>query len=373
MRNTNPALSTVVEPVGWRLSRNSNDLAGVAALPKRVNAPAEASVGHVPPLVDGALQELRCRWSGWRDVNIPAVTLASYNMRKAVGTDRRRDPDRVLAVLKEIDADIVALQEADHRVGRRASAVPHELIDSHGHYQRGPAGRAQSPDVRPDARFGDRVDELLKVDTRNLGWHGNAILVKPHIEVMDVAALELADARAARRGPRRTLIGDLPTAGHRHPSRPFGPVAAAADARDRRRHRRAARNRMPSVLMGDTNEWRRAAGCLRDLRRISDRADRPQLPRPPARSRRSTGSSSTAARESKRRRAPQRGARRPSDHLPVWARIAGSGGSPARLNGLLFSRLADLALPPALDRRTDAHRLAIFGHRAPGDVEALAP
>ena len=56
-------------------------------------------------------------------------------MRKAVGLDRQRDPQRVLDVLHEIDADIVALQEADKRFGGRGSAVPHELIDSHGVYK----------------------------------------------------------------------------------------------------------------------------------------------------------------------------------------------------------------------------------------------
>ena len=62
----------------------------------------------------------------------PTITLASYKMHKAVGLDRRRDPHRVLQVLQEIDADIVALQEADKRVGGRGSTVPHELIDRHG-------------------------------------------------------------------------------------------------------------------------------------------------------------------------------------------------------------------------------------------------
>ena len=63
------------------------------------------------------------------------ITLASYNMHKAVGLDGRRDPHRVLKVLQEIDADIVALQEADKRMGGRGSTVPHELIDSHGLYK----------------------------------------------------------------------------------------------------------------------------------------------------------------------------------------------------------------------------------------------
>ena len=55
------------------------------------------------------------------------IRVASYNMRKAIGTDRRRDPQRVLDVLHEIDADVVALQEADRRVGGRASALRPDL------------------------------------------------------------------------------------------------------------------------------------------------------------------------------------------------------------------------------------------------------
>jgi len=36
------------------------------------------------------------------------IRVASYNMRKGIGTDRRRNPDRTLEVLREIDADVVA-------------------------------------------------------------------------------------------------------------------------------------------------------------------------------------------------------------------------------------------------------------------------
>ena len=48
------------------------------------------------------------------------LSVASYNIRKSVGTDWRRQPDRILEVLGEIDADVVALQEVDRRFGRRA-------------------------------------------------------------------------------------------------------------------------------------------------------------------------------------------------------------------------------------------------------------
>ena len=49
------------------------------------------------------------------------LTVASYNVRKAIGLDRKRNPQRVLDVLHEIDADIVALQEADKRFGGRGA------------------------------------------------------------------------------------------------------------------------------------------------------------------------------------------------------------------------------------------------------------
>ena len=45
---------------------------------------------------------------------------ASYNIHKCVGVDRRFDPERVAAVIAEVGADVIALQEADRRFGDRA-------------------------------------------------------------------------------------------------------------------------------------------------------------------------------------------------------------------------------------------------------------
>ena len=53
------------------------------------------------------------------------------------------------------------------------------------------------------------AEQLFRINTRNLGWHGNALLVKKHVDVMDVAALELPTG-TARRGGRPLLIGDRP-------------------------------------------------------------------------------------------------------------------------------------------------------------------
>ncbi len=217
----------------------------------------------------------------------PTITVASYNMRKAVGLDRRRDPKRVLAVLQEIDADVVALQEADKRIGGRGAAVPHELID-----------------------------------TRNLGWHGNALLVKPHIGVLDVAALDLPTLEPRGAVMAELLIGD----------RPLRIIGLHLDLSGlwRKRQMRAILDmierrpqKMPTVLMGDTNEWRTAAGCLKDLNgayRIAPTGPSFHSRRPVAALDRiivddrlvieAAGVHASAA------------ARRASDHLPVWARLA---------------------------------------------------
>src|SRR3954451_21449847 len=63
------------------------------------------------------------------------LKFASYNIRKAVGLDWRRRPARVLGVLNEIGADIVALQEVDRRFGSRVAALDPALIEAETDYQ----------------------------------------------------------------------------------------------------------------------------------------------------------------------------------------------------------------------------------------------
>src|SRR5206468_7922998 len=46
-------------------------------------------------------------------VTMPTLRLASYNVHRAIGRDRRCEPERILAVLREIDADVLALQEVE--------------------------------------------------------------------------------------------------------------------------------------------------------------------------------------------------------------------------------------------------------------------
>ena len=169
------------------------------------------------------------------------MRVVSYNIRKAIGLDRRRRPERILDVLAEIDADVVALQEADRRFGERVSALPHHLLNDHGMYKPVP----------------------LAMHPHGIGWHGNALLVKPDVEILDCAVLHLPSIE-----PRGAVCADLRVNGVE--VRIVGLHLDLSGLWRRRQssailHHVATRPRpLPTILMGDTNEWTRG-GCLRDF------------------------------------------------------------------------------------------------------------
>jgi len=169
------------------------------------------------------------------------LRVASYNIRKALGTDRRRSPLRILQVLKEIDADIVALQEADRRFGARLAALPVSLIAEHTAYE---------------------VVDLAARDG-SIGWHGNALLVRRGVTVETSARLPLPTLE-----PRGAVLADLRIDGHL--LRVVG-MHLDLSGITRRRQGHAITNALntrepcATIVMGDTNEWRPHAGCLIDF------------------------------------------------------------------------------------------------------------
>ncbi len=172
------------------------------------------------------------------------LKFASYNIHKAVGLDRRRDPERILAILREIDADVVALQETDRRFGLREAVLPRHAIASHTPYQVVPL--ALTPD--------------------GMGWHGNALLVRKGFEVVGATRIALpaleprgavcAELRADGRLLR--VVGMHLDLSGLHRRRQLRTVLAHLGQDDRR---------MPSVLMGDFNEWSARGGSLREFGR----------------------------------------------------------------------------------------------------------
>lgn len=170
------------------------------------------------------------------------LTFASYNIHKAVGLDRRRDPERILTVLHEIDADVVALQEADRRFGKRETVLPRDMLDDLSHYHAVPLNH------RPDS----------------IGWHGNALLVKRGISVMGAGVVPLPTLE-----PRGAVRADLLVHGKR--VRVVGMHLDLSGLRRRQQlrtilgHVKDCGPNCPSVLMGDFNEWALHGGCWREF------------------------------------------------------------------------------------------------------------
>ncbi|QIQ86339.1 endonuclease/exonuclease/phosphatase family protein [Erythrobacter sp.] len=226
-----------------------------------------------------------------------SVRVASYNIRKAVGLDRRRDPLRILRVLEEIDADVVALQEADRRFGTRESVLPQVLLENHTDYEAVP----------------------LDVQVDSMGWHGNAILVKKGIaleehDIIHIPCLEprgVVTARLSVRGRRLSVFGmhlDLSGLWRTRQARAIADLAAAASESH------------ATVLMGDLNEWRARAGTFREFAKhfsILDPGPSFHAARPVGRLDRIMHCERLAARDCGVHRSAL--AARASDHLPVWA------------------------------------------------------
>ncbi|HEY0626036.1 MAG TPA: endonuclease/exonuclease/phosphatase family protein [Allosphingosinicella sp.] len=227
------------------------------------------------------------------------ILVASYNMRKAIGTDRRRRPERTLDVLKEVGADVVALQEADRRFGARLSAIPPHLIEEHSDYKPVPF----------DARDG------------SLGWHGNALLVRKDVEIVDKELVHLPSLE-----PRGAVLADLRVDGEE-----LRVVGMHLDLSGLWRRRQAhailahLANRSgnpPTVLMGDLNEWSVAGGCLRDFgvhHRFAPCGRSFHARRPIAQLDRIMVSEGLEIIESGAHQSAT--ARKASDHLPIWARV----------------------------------------------------
>ncbi len=227
------------------------------------------------------------------------IRVASYNMRKAIGTDRRRRPERTLEVLRELDADVIALQEADRRFGTRASAIPLHMIDEHSDYK----------PVAFDARDG------------SLGWHGNALLVRKNVEVLHKELIHLPSLE-----PRGAVMADISLNGEA--LRVIGMHLDLSGLWRRQQahyilhHLQACEAAMPAVLMGDLNEWSVRGGCLRDFGHhlaFADCGRSFHVRRPVARLDRIMVTSGLGIDECGVHHSAA--ARKASDHYPVWAKL----------------------------------------------------
>ena len=160
-----------------------------------------------------------------------SIIAASYNVHKCVGVDNRFDPGRIAAVIAELDADVLALQEVDRRFGQRTGLLNTAALE----------GRTGLTLLHVSDTPGGH------------GWHGNALLVRQG-RLIRLRRISLPGAE-----PRGALVAELQL--------PAGRIRVVATHLGLLRRHRAlqaqilldAINRgspMPTLLMGDLNEWR---------------------------------------------------------------------------------------------------------------------
>ncbi|MEH6718778.1 MAG: endonuclease/exonuclease/phosphatase family protein [Aurantimonas endophytica] len=199
---------------------------------RRTKQPQPGKSRRLRPLLVSTLRQERqtfvsesCKGLG------EATTIASYNVHKCVGVDGRFDPDRTIAVIRELDADLVALQEADQRFGERAG-----LLDLHSL-----------------ERQTGLVPISLPISQGGHGWHGNVLLIRSGT-VTAAHQLSLPGAE-----PRGALVVELDL--------DCGPLRIIAAHLGLLRRSRALQahtllqaiepgDDVPTLLMGDLNEWR---------------------------------------------------------------------------------------------------------------------
>ena len=227
--------------------------------------------------------------------------VASYNIRRGLGTDWRRNLQRNLAVLREIDADVVAVQEADPVFGDLFHDLPAAAIEAETEYTAVPLGGAR----------------------RDIAWHGNVVLVRRSATILDAHCIGLPSFEE----PRGAAVVDLALGSLR-----LRIVAMHLGLLGQWRTRQALallermkafESRLPTVMLGDLNEWRASGASLAHFARehhvaSPGRSFPSRLPlfaldrimvNPDLHLVASGVHDSPLARKA-------------SDHLPVWARLA---------------------------------------------------
>lgn len=173
-------------------------------------------------------------------MNTRRVVVATYNIHRCVGLDRRLDPDRIARVLHALRADVIALQEVDC-VAR---------LEEHDQLARLAAQAGMFACANPTLH-------------REHAGYGNALLSR-----FPILRRRHLDLSVPRREPRAALevLLDVGSRGLRVIATHLGlrtgertrQMKQVLDLVDEDRH-------TPLVLLGDFNEWRPRAAPLRWL------------------------------------------------------------------------------------------------------------
>jgi len=169
------------------------------------------------------------------------LTLATYNIHRAIGVDRRFRPQRIVRILEDHQADVILLQEVDEGAPRsRELNLAKEIASSlkMSHYALG-----------------------HNVSLRK-GWYGNATLSR--FPILRERNIDLTVGRRKRRGCQHASIEVETETGRSRRLEVFN-LHLGLSARERQKQAGLlARSQelaelapeVPCVLGGDFNDWR---------------------------------------------------------------------------------------------------------------------
>ncbi len=153
------------------------------------------------------------------------VKLASYNVHRAIGTDGRCSPQRILEVLREIDADVVALQEVEAQdsgadmlawLAKELGfhAIAGTTLKRHdGHFGNGILSRTPAR-TKTLCDLSWRGREPRGAIAADLDFHGSPLhVVATHLGLRPAERREQVEALlklfSERAGDKAVLVGDL--------------------------------------------------------------------------------------------------------------------------------------------------------------------
>jgi len=160
------------------------------------------------------------------------LRIASYNIHRCVGSDRRSDVERVAQVIRELKCDTVGLQEVDSRPGPRSDSRQLEFLANATDMQ----AVAGATIIRHDRDYGNALlttRRVLDVRRHDLSFQG--FEPRGALEV----DLEVAGARM------RVFVMHLGLLPHERRFQMRKVLALL----------RALPMDQPVVVLGDTNEW----------------------------------------------------------------------------------------------------------------------
>jgi endonuclease/exonuclease/phosphatase family metal-dependent hydrolase len=172
-----------------------------------------------------------------------SLLVASYNIRRGIGFDEKRDTQRVARVIEEISPDLIALQEVDSALDD--DSAPGQLDDLQDHLR---LKRVSGVTLRrEDAAYGNAL--LSRLPVRDVRRHDISVegreprgVIDAEVEFHGTTVRVLATHLGLRAAERREQIAR---------------VSSFLDARDD----------LPTLLVGDFNDWRIGWGPLAALAR----------------------------------------------------------------------------------------------------------